>query len=168
MRGRVCRDVYNLTCQALDHRLVLRLGVVRPCAATEDAAKVLSVLVCGVFPLRGLVQGARVRDSRGWAVTTKVAFGEEFDLFVVCVAGDRARGADSAGCGAGEAEIDCLSDVAHVEGAARELVGQSEGSLAKESILRRDQTIERAHEEGTTTMIAFSGGILCTAELAIM
>lgn len=114
---------HNLTRQTLDHRLSLRLGVVRSRAATEQGSKVLPVLVCAVLLFRSLVQSAWVRNGRRGTVAAEMAFREELNLFVVGVARDGAGGADSAWCGTGEAEVDCLSDVTHTEGAARELVG---------------------------------------------
>ena len=51
-------------------------------------------------------------ERAGWAVTTKVALREQLELFVVCVAGDRAGGTDAAPGIAGETEVDSLTDVA--------------------------------------------------------
>ena len=53
-----CRDRHNLTRHALDHRLQLRLGIIRSCTATEQAPKVLSILIRAVCLLGVLVQGA--------------------------------------------------------------------------------------------------------------
>ena len=83
-----------------------------------------------------------MRNGRRRTVTAKVAFREEFDLFVVGVASDGAGGANSTRRGTGQAEIDGLPDGAHAERAAREFVRQSERGPAKQRILRSDEIVE--------------------------
>lgn len=72
-----------------------------------------------------------MRNGGSGTVAAEVALRKEFDLFVVGVASDRAGRTYSTWGGTGQAEIDGLSDGAHAERAAGELVRQCERGLAK-------------------------------------
>lgn len=91
---------------------------------------------------------ASVRKRDGRTVAAEVPFREEFELFVVSVAGYGAGGADAAGEGAGEAEVDGLADVALGVGAVSKLVGEGEGGFLDEGGLGFEVGCERVGHGG--------------------
>ena len=92
----------------------------------------MPILVFCVLALGVLVEGALDGQGSCRTVASEMAFGEELDLLVVAVARDRARGAEAAGDGACEAEIDALANIPTLKGAGVEGVGEGEGGLAHE------------------------------------
>ena len=116
----------HLTLDALDHCLPPALRVVRPPASAEHPAEVTPVHIFVVRTLLVRMQRARVREPARGAVTPEGALWKQFQLLVVGVARDRARGTYTprgggrgGRRGAGEAEVDGLADVPEGVGAMR-------------------------------------------------